>query len=63
MAEQLPNPAELRTQARDHREKALQATDPTTRKMHVTVAEEFEKLAEAVEAERGADPRKRPAQR
>ena len=61
MAGQLPSPAELRTQARHHREKALKATDPKTRQMHLTVADEFEKLAEAVEAEHGADPRKQPA--
>jgi hypothetical protein len=29
--------------------------------MHLTVADEFEKLAAAIEAERGADPRKKPA--
>lgn len=61
MAEQLPSPAELRTQARHHRERALQATDPKNRKMHLTVADEFEKLAEAIEAEHGAGSRKRQA--
>ncbi len=61
MADQLPSPAELRMQARHHREKALQAIDPKYRKMHLAVADEFEKLAAAVEAERGAGPRKRPA--
>jgi hypothetical protein len=61
MADQLPSPAELRTQARHHREKAVQATDPATRKMHLTVADEFEKLAAAVEDELGADTHKRPA--
>lgn len=61
MADQLPSPAELRSQARHHREKALQAADPDNRKMHLTVADEFEKLAEAIEAERAIDSRKRPA--
>lgn len=61
MAGQLPSPDELRTQARRHREKALQAADPKNREMHLTVADEFEKLAEAVELERAADSRKRQA--
>ncbi|MBV8537910.1 MAG: hypothetical protein JO128_20100 [Alphaproteobacteria bacterium] len=60
MADQLPSPAELRTQARHHREAALQVADPKARTMHLTVAEEFEKLAAAVEAEL-AETRKRPA--
>jgi len=61
MADQLPSPAELRTQARHHREKALRVPDQKTRNMHLTVAAEFEKLAAAVEAELAADVRKRPA--
>ena len=62
MADQLPSPDELRTQARNHREKAQRATDPKNSEMHLTVAREFEKLAAAVEDERGAHPRKNPAQ-
>ena len=62
MADQLPSPAELRKQAQHHRDKASQASDPATRKMHLTVADEFEKLAEAVEAELRDDTHKRPAQ-
>ncbi len=62
VADQLPNPAELRNQAQHYRHKASQAGDPATRKMHLTVADEFEKLAEAVEAELRDDTHKRPAQ-
>jgi len=62
MAGQLPSPDELRTQARNHRETALRATDPKSRQMHLTVADEFEKLAAAIESESGATPPKRPGE-
>ncbi len=61
MAEKLPSPDELRTQARSHRDQALRATDPNDRKMHLTVADEFEKLAAAIESEIGAPPAKTSA--
>ena len=61
MAEKLPSPDELRTQARNHRDEALRATDPNDREMHLTVADEFEKLAAAIESEIGATPAKTSA--
>ena len=61
VADQLPRPDELRTQARQHREEALKATDPKNRQMHLTVADEFEKLAAAVETERRLGSHKRQA--
>lgn len=53
MAETLPDPDHLRAQARHHREEALRTTDPTARAQRLLVADEYEKLANAIEAEQG----------
>ena len=58
MAEDLPRPDDLRAQARRHRDKAQGATDLQARAMHLTVAEEFDKLAAAIEHETRADKRR-----
>jgi hypothetical protein len=53
MAERLPGAKELRAHARRHREEALKTTDAEKRRVRLAVALEYDKLAYAVEAERG----------
>ena len=57
MAEKLPDPDELRSQAQRHREKAQGTTDSEAREMHLAVAEEFDKLAAAIDLEMATDKR------
>lgn len=44
-------PAELRARAREHRHAAERDEDPMTRKARLTLAAEYERLADAIEAE------------
>ena len=53
MAQRLPGATELRAQACRHREEALKTSDAEKRRVRLAVALEYEKLARAVEAERG----------
>jgi len=53
MAERLPSPTTLRTQAGHHREEASKTADADKRRVRLTVAQEYEKLARAIEAELG----------
>ncbi len=52
MVEKLPSPTELRAQARRHREAAAREPDPQTREARLTLAAEYEKLAQEVEQHR-----------
>ncbi|HEX9466342.1 MAG TPA: hypothetical protein VGB82_27405 [Alphaproteobacteria bacterium] len=58
MAETLPDPDHLRAQARHHREEALKTKDPAARAQRLLVADEYEKLANAIEAEQGQPPKR-----
>ena len=51
MAQQLPSPEHLRAQARHHRELAMRATSPRERKSRTYLADEYDRLADAVERE------------
>ncbi len=44
-------PSELRERAREHREGAARDPNPTTRQGRLTLADEYERLAAAMEAE------------
>lgn len=44
-------PAELRARAREHRRAAEREQDPIMRKARTTLAVEYERLADAIEAE------------
>ncbi|MBV8538698.1 MAG: hypothetical protein JO128_24080 [Alphaproteobacteria bacterium] len=52
MADKLLSPHQLRAHARRHREAAMAMDDPKRRKQHLVLAEEYESLAKASEAER-----------
>ena len=52
MVEKLQSPEELRAHARRHRAAAMAADDPRRRGSHLLLAEEYDKLAAAVETER-----------
>jgi hypothetical protein len=47
----LPNPADLRSQAIDSRRRAQAERDPDRRKAFLSLAGEYDKLAEAIETE------------
>ncbi|HTP83899.1 MAG TPA: hypothetical protein VMQ11_13195 [Alphaproteobacteria bacterium] len=51
MAKRLPSPTELRGEACRQREEALRTADRDKRRMRLTVAQEYDKLAAAIEAE------------
>jgi hypothetical protein len=53
MADKLPNPREMRAKARQHREAALQTKDVQSRRLQLRVADEYDLLADAIEAELG----------
>lgn len=46
-------PAELRERAREHRNAASRDSNPTTRKARLALADEYERLAAAIEVEAG----------
>lgn len=47
----LPTPADLRSQAIDNRRRAQAELDPERRKAYLSLAAEYDKLADAIEAE------------
>ena len=51
-------PAELRERAREHRAAAARDRNPTTCKARLKLAEEYERLAAAIEAEVGERPKR-----
>jgi hypothetical protein len=51
MAERFPTPAELRAQARHHRDEALRMADPKGRAMRKALADEYARLAAVIEFE------------
>ena len=53
------NLTELRERAREHRESAARDPNPTTRKARLTLADEYERLAAAIEAESPAGVRRK----
>lgn len=53
MAEKLAGPRELRAQATEHRKKALKIADSQQRRMRLDLAREYDRLADAIEGERG----------
>ena len=59
MVDKLPSPAELRAQARRYRDQAFQTADAQDRRVHLIVADEYNQLAEAIEAELAFDESRR----
>ncbi|HTY67757.1 MAG TPA: hypothetical protein VMH36_13975 [Alphaproteobacteria bacterium] len=53
MAKRLPTPATLRAEAHRQREQALRIADAEKRRVRLAVAQEYDKLAAAIEAEHG----------
>jgi len=53
MADDFLTPDHCRAQARHHREEAMKLTDGPERMVRLAAADEYEKLAAAIEAEAG----------
>ncbi len=60
MADRL-KPADLRERAREHRQAAARDKNPSTRRARVKLAEEYERLADEIEATAKKRDQERPA--